>query len=293
MTIPQLLKKVLNIKTKPQPIALVLSSGGARGFAHIGVINELLKNNFEITSIAGTSMGSIIAGIYAAGKLDEFTEWACSVNRMGLFKLVDFTFSTRGFIRGDRVLNEIKKIVGDLNIEDLNIPYVAVATDIHSQKEVVFREGCLFEAMRASMAIPTIFTPSELNGRELIDGGILNPVPVDLIERHEGDFLVVVNVNANVSDESDIVVQAFPSEKGNEVSKNGKAKKIKRQYGFFDLLTSSFDLTQDKLTEMILEKHKPDILINVSRNVCSTFDFHRGAEIIEVGKEAFKNRIIY
>ena len=289
--IPQLIKKVLKIKNqKPQPIALVLSSGGARGFAHIGVIEELIKNNFKITSIAGTSMGSIIAGIYAAGKLEEFTKWACSVNRMGLFKLVDFTFSTRGFIRGDRVLNEIKKIVGDINIEELSIPYVAVATDIQSQKEVIFREGCLFEAMRASMAIPTIFTPSELDGKELIDGGIMNPVPVDIIERTENDYLVVVNVNANVTNESEIVASAFPDQKnGNEKNK----VKHKRQYGFFDLLTSSFDLTQDKLTEMILDKHKPDMLINVSRNVCSTFDFHKGTEIIQVGREAFKNRIIY
>jgi len=289
--ISSFLKKALTTrKKKKQNIALVLSSGGARGFAHIGIIEELLKNNFHITSIAGTSMGSIIAGVYAAGKLKEFTDWACSVNRYGLFKLVDFTFSTRGFIKGDRVLNEIKKIVGDINIEELNIPYVAVATDIHHQQEVIFREGCLFEAMRASMAIPTIFTPSELDGKELIDGGILNPLPIGLIERQENDLLVVVNVNANTKHENEIVDASFPSQKNGKVVVHNKKK---RQYGFFDLLTRSFDLTQDKLTDMIIEKHRPDVLINISRNVCSTFDFHRGTEIIQAGREAFKKRIIY
>jgi NTE family protein len=284
-----LIKKALSAKKKKGPnIALVLSSGGARGFAHIGIIEELLKYNFNITSIAGTSMGSIIAGVYAAGKLNEFTEWACSVNRLGLFKLVDFTFSTRGFIKGDRVLNEIRKIVGDINIEELEIPYAAVATDIIRQQEVVFREGCLFEAMRASMAIPTIFTPSVLNGKELIDGGIMNPLPIDLIERTENDLLVVVNVNANLTEESELVDASFPSKKNGEL-----VQEEKRKYGFFDLLTKSFDLTQDKLTDMIIDKHKPDILINVSRDLCSTFDFHRGSEIIEAGRKAFAKRIVY
>ncbi|MEM1136361.1 MAG: patatin-like phospholipase family protein [Bacteroidota bacterium] len=289
--ISQLIKKALRLrKIKNQPIALVLSSGGARGFAHIGIIEELLRNNYTISSIAGTSMGAIIAGVYAAGKLEEFTKWACSVNRYGLFKLVDFTFSTRGFIRGDRVLNEMKKIVGDINIEDLNIPYVTVATDIHNRKELVFREGCLFEAMRASMAIPTIFTPTQFGDTELIDGGIMNPIPVDLVERNEGDILVVVNVNANTSAEKTIVNAAFPTQKNGKKQETSNKKK---RYGFFDLLTHSFDLAQDKLTDLTLEKHQPDILINVSRDACSTFDFLKGTEIIEIGKKAFKKRIIY
>ncbi len=287
----QLIKKTLTPrKKKGQNVALVLSSGGARGFAHIGIIEELLKNNFNITSVAGTSMGSIIAGVYAAGKLTEFTDWACSVSRLDLLKLVDFTFSTRGFIKGDRVLNEIRKIVGDVKIEELEIPYVAVATDIVHQQEVIFREGCLFEAMRASMAIPTIFTPSVLNGKELIDGGIMNPLPMDLIQRTNNDLLVVVNVNANLKEESEMVNASFPSKKDGELLENDKNK---RKYGFFDLLTKSFDLTQDKLTEMIIDKHKPDMLINVSRDICSTFDFHRGSDIIEAGREAFTKRVVF
>ncbi|MBX2843187.1 MAG: patatin-like phospholipase family protein [Flammeovirgaceae bacterium] len=287
--LPSFIKSRLN---KSRSVALVLSSGGARGLAHIGVIEELLKNNYEIKSIAGTSMGAVIGGIYAAGKLQEFKEWACSVDKVKLLRLVDFTFSSQGFIRGDRVLNEIKKMVGHIHIEDLEIPYVAVATDIKEQVEVVFREGDLYEAIRSSMAIPTVFTPNIVDGKELVDGGILNPLPMDLVKRTPGDLLVVVNVNHNGPLPKPIMKKIAKKEKNGWFGSNGSGKTKDKKLGYFDLLMRSFDLTQDRLSDLIIEKHQPDILINISRESSGSFEFYRTKELIEIGKEAFAKRVI-
>ncbi|WP_020533957.1 patatin-like phospholipase family protein [Flexithrix dorotheae] len=287
--LPSFIKSRLN---KSRSIALVLSSGGARGLAHIGVIEELLRNNYQITSIAGTSMGAVIGGIYAAGKLQEFKEWASSVDKVKLLRLVDFTFSSQGFIRGDRVLNEIKKMVGHIHIEDLDIPYVTVATDIKEQEEVIFRKGDLYEAIRSSMAIPTVFTPNIVDGKELVDGGILNPLPMDLVHRTPGDLLVVVNVNHNGPLPKPIMKKIVKNERNGWFGSNGNGKAKDKKMGYFDLLMRSFDLTQDKLSDLIIEKHQPDILINISRESSGSFEFYRTKELIEIGKEAFANRII-
>ena len=142
-----------------QPISLVLSGGGARGIAHIGAIEELEKQGFKIKSIAGTSMGALVGGLYALGKMQEYKEWIFTLDKLDIFRLIDFTFNTQGLIRGDRVFNKMKKFIPDMNIEELKIPYAAVATDITNGKEVVFTNGSIYEAIRASIAIPTVFTP--------------------------------------------------------------------------------------------------------------------------------------
>ena len=141
-----------------QKVALVLGSGGARGTAHIGVIHELIEQGFEISSIAGTSMGALVGGVYAAGKLDEYENWLCSLSKVDIFKLVDFTLSTKGIIKADRVLSEIQKFIPDQKIEDLSIKYAAIASDIKNGKEVVITEGSLFEAIRSSISIPMVIT---------------------------------------------------------------------------------------------------------------------------------------
>ncbi len=144
-----------------QPIALVLSGGAARGLAHIGVIEELEKQGFEIKSIAGNSMGSLIGAMYAIGKLQEYKEWMITLDKLDVFNLIDFTFTTHGLIKGDRVFNKMKSFFPDQNIEDLKIPYVAVAADITNMKEVAFSSGSLYDAVRASVSIPTVLTPVE------------------------------------------------------------------------------------------------------------------------------------
>ncbi|WP_372821158.1 patatin-like phospholipase family protein [Pseudomonas parafulva] len=176
-------------------VALVLGSGGARGYAHIGVIEEIERRGYEIACIAGCSMGAVIGGIYAAGKLDEYRRWIESLDYLDVLRLVDVSFRL-GAIRGDKVFGQIRKIVGEINIEQLRIPYTAVATDLTNQQEIWFQEGCLHQAMRASAAIPSLFTPVMQGNRMLVDGGILNPLPIVPVVSSHCDLIIAVNLNA-------------------------------------------------------------------------------------------------
>jgi NTE family protein len=177
-------------------VALVLGSGGARGYAHIGVIEELEARGYNITCIAGSSMGAVIGGIYAAGKLPEYRRWVETLDYLDLLRLLDVSFSM-GAIRGERVFGRIRKFLGEVNIEDLPIPYTAVATDLTNQQEIWFQEGCLHRAMRASAAIPSLFTPVVQGSRVLVDGGLLNPIPIVPVVSSRCDLIVAVNVNAS------------------------------------------------------------------------------------------------
>ncbi|NBA97325.1 patatin-like phospholipase family protein [Pseudomonas sp. R5(2019)] len=176
-------------------VALVLGSGGARGYAHIGVIEEIERRGYDIGCIAGCSMGAVVGGIYAAGKLDEYRQWIESLDYLDVLRLVDVSFRL-GAMRGDKVFGQIRKIVGELNIEDLRIPYTAVATDLTNQQEIWFQEGCLHQAMRASAAIPSLFTPVMQGNRMLVDGGILNPLPIVPVVSSHCDLIIAVNLNS-------------------------------------------------------------------------------------------------
>ncbi len=158
-------------------LSLVLGSGGARGYAHIGVIEALQEQGYEIISISGSSMGALVGGLYASGKLPLFKEWILSLDIYELIKLIDFSFAKNGMIKGDKVFENIERMVGSINIEDLPIAFTAVATNLHTQKPVWFQKGDLLEAMRASVAIPTILTPKKIGTEYLVDGGILTPLP--------------------------------------------------------------------------------------------------------------------
>lgn len=176
-------------------VALVLGSGGARGYAHIGVIEEIERRGYDIACIAGCSMGAVVGGIYAAGKLDEYRRWIESLDYLDVLRLVDVSFKL-GAIRGEKVFGQIRKIVGEINIEDLRIPYTAVATDLTNQQEIWFQEGCLHQAMRASAAIPSLFTPVVQGNRTLVDGGLLNPLPIVPVVSSHCDLIIAVNLNA-------------------------------------------------------------------------------------------------
>ncbi|MCW3147934.1 patatin-like phospholipase family protein [Stutzerimonas stutzeri] len=177
-------------------VALVLGSGGARGYAHIGVIEEILARGYTIDCIAGCSMGAVVGGIYAAGKLKEYRAWIESLDYLDLLRLVDPSFSL-GAIRGEKVFGRVREILGEVNIEDLPIPYTAVATDLTNQQEIWFQEGSLELAMRASAAIPSLFTPVVQDNRVLVDGGLLNPLPIVPVVSSHCDLIVAVNLNAN------------------------------------------------------------------------------------------------
>ncbi len=177
-------------------VSLVLGSGGARGYAHIGVIEELLAQGFEIRSIAGSSMGALIGGVYAAGKLDAYRDWVEPLAGLDVLRLVDWTLSGGGLIKGDRIIGVLHDMIGDIDIEDLPISYTAVAVDLHAQREVWFSRGSLFDAIRASISIPTVFRPYHHEGRLLVDGGLLNPLPISPTLRDMTDWTIGVDVNA-------------------------------------------------------------------------------------------------
>lgn len=176
-------------------VALVLSSGGPRGFAYIGAIEELERRGYNITSVAGTSIGSLIGGIHAAGKLQEVKEWLFTLDAWKVFTLMDISVSMNHIVKGDKVISALKEIVPSVNIEDMKIPYSAVATDLFTGEEVVFREGDLFQAIRASISIPSLFRPVKYGYRTLIDGGIANTMPIDRVARNGHDILVAFDVN--------------------------------------------------------------------------------------------------
>lgn len=176
-------------------VALVLSSGGPRGFAYIGAIEELERRGYKITSIAGTSIGSLIGGIYAAGRMNELKQWLYSLDSWKVFSIMDLSVGKNHLMKGDRLIQAIKQIVPDVNIEDLEIPFKAIATDLYTGEEVIFDKGGLFQAIRASISIPSLFRPVKYGYRTLIDGGIANTLPLDRVDRNGNDILVAFNVN--------------------------------------------------------------------------------------------------
>jgi len=283
---------------KRKSVSLVLSSGGARGLAHVGVIEELEKRGYHIAEIAGCSAGALVGGMYAAGKMDEFKDWICHLDRLDVFSLMDFTFSSRGFIKGEKVYSALKKVVEDCQIEDFDIPFYCNAVDYISGTEVIFREGSLYSAIRASGSIPTVFQPARYHHQELVDGGVLNPVPLSLLQQAEENMIVVVGLNAG---DSELVI---PPKKGI----TGKSylsmpawvsdyRSKMRQYfpeqikeekpaslSSISLMTRSFDLLQDRFSALLIEKFQVDVSVQVARNQAGTLEFHRAEELIEIGR---------
>ena len=235
-----------------QKVALVLSMGGARGIAHIGVIEELLRHNFEITSIAGSSMGAMVGAMYASGKLEECKEWLYSWDKRKMWELADLTLSRDGLVKGDRFIKELKQIIPVMNIED---------------QEVRFDSGNLYDAIRATISIPMLFRPLRKDGMVLIDGGILNPLPLNQVHRTEGDILIAVDVNAPID--------------------CGKKKKMSP----YNLLTESSRMMMQQITRYQVERCQPDILIQMSGNAYDMLEFHHAASIVETGIEITRDAL--
>ena len=283
------------MKTKEKEVALVLSGGGARGMAHIGVIKALEEKGYTITSIAGTSIGALIGGIYLSGKLDEFVEWTANIGKYDLLKFMDFAINKSGLIKGEKVFEKLKPFVNNVKIEELPVPFAAVAVDILNHSEVIFREGSLIDAIRASAAVPTVLLPFKLNERFLVDGGVSNPLPIDVVKRNPDDLLIAVDLNADISydppknntnDEEEAnqtyeKALQFINDKWSKFFKSNKTKSI----GFFDLITQSIYAMQMKLTQAAIEKHQPDVVVRISKNSCEMFEFHKAQEQIAYGKK--------
>ena len=318
-------------------VSLVLGSGGARGYAHIGAIEELVAQGFDIRSVAGSSMGALVGGVYAAGKLDAYRDWVKPLQRFDVLRLLDLTFSGGGLIKGDRIIDKLRELIGEIRIEDLPISYTAVAVDLLAQREVWFSRGSLFDAIRASIAIPTVLRPHHYEGRTLVDGGLLNPVPITPTLRDLTDCTIAVDINAPAETSGDVpgatpvalappeepcvdvtfgsvaaalaaseeppAVDAPESERPLAAAADGEAQGVRQRIvefingllekrekrtvepGMLELFARSLDVVQETITRFKLAAQPPDLIIRVPRNVGAFYEFHRAAEIIEVGRQ--------
>lgn len=274
-------------------VALALGAGGAKGLAHIGVIEEIEAQGFRITAIAGSSMGALIGGIHAMGKLDVYRDWVCALARFDVLRLVDWTFSGGGLIKGERIIGTLRGMIGDTRIEDLPLSFTAVATDLDRGREVWLSRGNLFDAIRASIAVPTVFRPHSVGGRRMVDGALLNPVPVTPLIGANADYLLAVSVDGP----AEVIAAPEPAEHepdgetsyrrriGEFVSKLiPHGENLPRTPGTLDTLSQAMDLMQANLSRLRLAAYEPDLLIELPRNIASVYEFYRARELIERGR---------
>ena len=273
-------------------IALVLGSGGARGLAHIGIIEHLESLGHEIVYISGCSMGALVGGIYAAGQLQPYADWARKLEKRDMFSLLDLAFGWTGLFKGDRLMGVLKELVGDHVIEELPIGFTAVATDLTEQREIWLNKGPLFDAIRASIAIPTVFTPHLYLGRVLVDGGLLNPIPIAPALNKDADMIIAVNLNAHSRRSRR---RASELAKREQESPEADAPGIEEQGpklpGLIDVVTASLDLMQNSIARMKLASYTPDIVIDVPRDACLFYEFYRAEEMIELGRECARGAL--
>jgi NTE family protein len=262
--------------------------------AHIGVIHWLEENDFKIKSIVGCSIGAVIGGIYAAGKLDVYEQWVRCLTRVDIVTMLDLSWDKSGLVRGEKLVNTLIGLVGEKLIEDLPISFTAVAADLRGQKEVWIRSGSLFDAMRASFAIPLFFTPFKYKGVDLVDGGVLNPVPIAPTSGDETDMTIAVNLNGPA--ESPIepaVVTAAPQSPSSPFREKinrfiGRLQPPttgggSRDWGPYEIAIQSFEAMQSTIARQNLAAYPPDTIINIPRTACKTLEFDRAAEMIALG----------
>ena len=291
--------------------ALVLASGGSRGLAHIGAIEVLEEHGYKITSIAGASMGALVGGIYAAGGLDAFKEWMKTVDRMKVFNLMDFTIGNGGFVKGEKVIDELKSIIPDKLIEDLPIPFTAVATDIRHRREVLFNRGSLYDAIRSSISMPSIFTPNRIGDMLLIDGGVVNPVPVNRVLRNPGDILVAVDLNGPYIEKPDDdepeekksrfrqriekIVESITDKTTKEEVEASlahiKEKDDDNDMGIVSILNQSSSMMIQTNADLTLKLYPPDILVRIAKNAYSTMEFYKYDEIVALGRSKMEEAL--
>lgn len=320
---------------KGKTVALTLGSGGARGYAHIGAIEILQERGYEIIAISGCSMGALIGGMYGAGKMKDYKDWVTGLGQFDVLRLLDVTFSAVGAIRGEKIFSVVREMLGDTRIEDLSIAYTSVATDLLAHKEVWFQEGPLDQAIRASVAIPGVVTPLVLNGRVLVDGAVLNPLPINPTISSHADMVVAVNLSgeddrrrripdaafseAAEGDEwVDVLrekasrwfdwdaIKTFTGKKAVGADEDTPEEKISKAVeqeaeasislpetidwdklgiGKFDVMNLTIETMQSALVQYKIAGYPPDLLVNVPKNACRSYDYHKAPELIQLGRE--------
>ncbi len=282
------------------PTSLVLGSGGARGLTHIGVIRALQDRGHDIRYVSGSSIGALVGGIYAAGKLDAYADWVCALQKIDIVRLLDWSFEGDALLKGERIIAVLKELIGDRNIEDLPIGYTAVATDLSEAgkgREIWLNQGPLFDAIRASMSVPTIFTPVKRDGRLLVDGGVVNPVPVAPTLNDRTDITVAVDLNggpearwalmpereAKAPGALQVVYQQRIGRYLDRLWPDSQPQTEPERLGFSDIAMRSMETMQATITKFKLAASAPTVTISIPRNLCGFFDFHRARDLIEYG----------
>jgi len=294
-------EKIMATENK-RTVSLVLGSGGARGLAHIGVIHWLEEHEFEISSISGCSMGALIGGVYAAGKLDDFEEWVRAIRKIDIATILDFSWDKSGLFKGDKIINTLVDLVGDQLIEDLPMAYTAIAADVLNEKEIWINSGRLFDAIRASISLPMFFTPFNLKGVDLIDGGVLNPVPIAPTFSDDSDLTVAVNLggaieskeeNSETKPVSGVIGSATQGKIGQFIERiqTSAIKSSGHDWGVYDIANQAFDAMQSTIARQKLAAYPPDKTIEIARNACGTLEFDRANEMIALGYEKAQSNL--
>ncbi|WP_293933712.1 patatin-like phospholipase family protein [Sphingobacterium sp. UBA6645] len=255
----------MNILKSKRKVSLVLGSGGARGLVQIGVIRSLEEKGYEIDEVVGCSIGALIGAAYVEGRLQQLEDWMLSINRSMIFKLLDFTNPRFGLLKGERVFESLKDIFPDKNIEDMDIPFRAIATDIKNEKEVVFEKGSVYKAIRASIAIPAVFTSVLSDDISLVDGGVVNPLPINFVKRKRRNIVVAVNLDGK------------PNPRYGPVAFDKPVNSI-------GMLQEAYFVMRRKLAALSVELYKPDYLINIPHNIAGLWDYDKATQLIEHGK---------
>jgi NTE family protein len=271
----------------------VLGSGGARGLAHIGIIKWLEEHDYKIISVSGSSMGALVGGIYALGKLDEYERWVRAITATDIFRLLDITFDRDGLVRGERIIDTLKELIGDSRIEDLPIRFTAVAVDVAREKEVWLNSGSLFDAIRASISLPLFFKPAVINGDKLVDGGILNPVPIAPTIYDDSDLTIAVNLGGKPEPGLKLPAKSASSDQEsgftdkiaefiNGLGITGKVSETRRG-SMLEIAAQTFETMQGTIARQRLAAYPADIELNVPRNVCKTLEFDKADQLIQLG----------
>jgi len=266
-------------------VALALGSGGARGYAHIGAIQELEARGYEITSIAGTSMGAMVGGLYATGNLEEFADWVTKLSQRDVIKLLDPSINTPGPIKAEKLMKKVRTMLGGAKIEDLTMPFTAVATDLMQSKEVWFQSGPLDAAIRASIAIPSLISSVTIGGRLMADGGLLNPLPIAPLASNNADLLVAISLSGPGSQSLGNPLLIASDAKARDVSTDtAMLAKIPRGISTFDVLNRSIETMQGLITRYRTAGYPPDVKVEIPIDSVGMLDFHKAKGQIELGR---------
>ncbi|GGY32099.1 serine protease [Bacterioplanes sanyensis] len=282
-------------------VALALGSGGARGYAHIGLIDELERRGYNIVAVSGSSMGAIVGGFYCAGKLEQLREWVCGLSYLDVLRLVDLSLLSSGAVRGDRVFRQLGEMLEGQQIEDMALPFTAVATDLTRKKEVWFQRGDLNHAIRASAAIPSLIMPVPFdsgNGRPslLVDGGVLNPLPIIPCVSAHAELIIAVDLNANTPVPPAFQASQQPSaeqkqdwfdsviSKASQWLDSKSSEQANENLSKLEVINQMFEIMQSSLSQFKLAGYPPDLLVSMPAEACEMYEFYRADEMIRLGQ---------